>query len=293
MASSMFGGFTLKELALRTWREMNEDNVFGGAAELAYYFLLALFPMLIFLVSLVGFVPGLQAALFDSLASVVPGEAMRLVRETLQDVVSSRSGGLLSFGLLGTIWAASSGVAAVIETLNRAYDVTEERSFIKMRATAIGLTLALALLFIGGTALIMFGDKFAEWLSLNLGLSAAFTVAWQVVDYLLGLAMLFLAIQLVYYLGPNVKQKWEWITPGAVVAVALVIVGSLAFSLYLRFAPSYSATYGGLGAVIILMLWLYLLGLAILIGGEINSEIAHAAGKDKKMKGPSERLKAA
>jgi membrane protein len=292
MASSMFGGLTLKELALRTWRETNEDNVFGGAAELAYYFLLALFPMLIFLVSLIGFVPGLQASLFDSLASVVPGDAMQLVRETLQDVVSNRSGGLLSFGLLGTVWAASSGVAAVIETLNRAYDVTEERSFIKMRATAIGLTIALALLFIGGTALIMFGDKFAEWLSLNLGLGTAFTVAWHVFDYILGLAMLFLAIQLLYYFGPNVKQKWKWITPGAVVAVALVIVGSLAFSLYLRFAPSYSATYGGLGAVIILMLWLYLLGLAILIGGEINSEITHAAGK-KKMKEPPERLKAA
>src|SRR5215216_6511762 len=122
MASRMFGGLTLKRLALKTWKEANEDNVFGGAAELAYYFLLALFPMLIFLVSLVGFVPGLQETLFKSLASFVPGDAMRLVQDTLQDVVNNRSGGLLSFGILGTIWAASSGVAAVIETLNVAYD---------------------------------------------------------------------------------------------------------------------------------------------------------------------------
>lgn len=293
MGSKLFGGLTLKKLGLKTWNESNEDNVFGGAAELAYYFLLALFPMFIFLISLVGFVEGLQAALFESLASVVPGDAMRLVRETLEDVVNNRSGGLLSFGLLGTLWAASSGVAAVIETLNRAYDVTEERSFIKQRITAIGLTIALTLLFIGGTALIMFGDKFAEWLSLTLGLGSAFTVAWHVLDYMLGLAMLFIAIQLVYYFGPNVKQEWKWVTPGAVVAVAIVIIGSLAFSLYLRYAPSYSATYGGLGAVIILMLWLYLLGLAILIGGEINSEIAHAAGKGEQMKEPPEQLKAA
>ena len=293
MASKMFGGLTLKKLAVRTWREANEDNVFGGAAELAYYFLLALFPMLIFLVSIVGFVPGLQEALFKSLASFVPGDAMRLVNDTLNDVVSNRNGGLLSFGILGTIWAASSGVTAVMETLNVAYDAKETRSFIKGRLTAIGLTIALAILFIGGTLLVMFGDKLADWLSNALRLGTAFDVAWHVLDYILGLAMLFIAIQLIYYFGPNVKQQWKWITPGAVFAVGAIILGSLVFSIYLRFAPSYSATYGGLGAVIILMLWLYLVGLVILIGGEINSEIAHAADKGKRPKEPPEKLKAA
>jgi membrane protein len=293
MARGMFGGLTLKELAVRTWKESNEDNVFGGAAQLAYYFLLALFPMMIFLVSLVGFIPGLQESLFKSLASVVPGDAMKLVRDTLNDVVSNRNGGLLSIGLLGTVWAASSGVAAVMETLNVAYDVKEERSFIKMRATAVGLTVALAVLFIGGTGLIMFGDKLAEAVSNALNLGPAFAAAWHVVDYILGLAMLFIGIQVIYYFGPNVKQPWKWITPGAVFAVGAIILGSLAFSLYLRYAPDYSATYGSLGAVIILMLWLYLLGLVILFGGEINSEIAHAANKKPDKKGSGERLKAA
>ena len=293
MASKMFGGLTLKKLAVRTWGEANEDNVFGGAAELAYYFLLALFPMLIFLVSIVGFVPGLQEALFKSLASFAPGDAMQLVRDTLNDVVSNRNGGLLSFGILGTIWAASSGVTAVMETLNVAYDAKETRSFIKGRLTAIGLTVALAVLFIGGTLLVMFGDKLADWLSSALRLGTAFAVAWHVLDYILGLGMLFIAIQLIYYFGPNVKQQWKWITPGAVFAVGAIILGSLAFSLYLRFAPSYSATYGGLGAVIILMLWLYMVGLVILIGGEINSEIAHATDKGKQPKKPPEKLKAA
>ena len=257
MGRKMLGGLTLKELALRTWREANEDNVFGSAAELAYYFLLALFPMLIFLVSLVGFVPGLQEALFESLATVVPGDAMRLVQDTLRDVVSNRSGGLLSLGLFGTVWAASSGVAAVMQTLNVAYDVKEGRSFIKMRAMAVGLTVALAALFIGGTALVMFGDKLAEWVSVKLGLGAVFTTAWQVVDYILGLAMLFIGIQLIYYFGPNVKQEWKWITPGAVIAVVLWIVASGGFRLYLRYFDSYSATYGSLGAMIILLLWLF------------------------------------
>ena len=112
MGYKMFGGLTLKQLGSKVWQETNEDNVFGGAAELAYYFLLALFPMLIFLTSLVGFLPGLQANILSALAKVAPADAMRLVEETLTDVISHRSGGLLSFGILGTLWAASSGVAS-------------------------------------------------------------------------------------------------------------------------------------------------------------------------------------
>ncbi|HXG91380.1 MAG TPA: YihY/virulence factor BrkB family protein [Blastocatellia bacterium] len=293
MSRGVFGGLTLKQLAQRTWKESNEDNVFGSAAELAYYFLLALFPMLIFLTSLVGFMPGAQESIFNGLSKVVPGDAMRLVRDTLQDVVSNRSGGLLSFGVLGTIWAASNGVAAVMSTLNVAYDVEEERSFLKSRATAVGLTVALAVLFIGGTVLIMFGDKLADWIARLIGLDGAFAAAWHVVDYALGLAMLFIGIELIYYFGPNAKQEWRWITPGAVFAVAMIIIGSLLFSLYLRFAPSYSATYGSLGAVIILMLWLYLMGLAVLAGGEINSEVERAASKPVVEKEPPERLHAA
>ena len=117
MARRMLGGLTLKELAVRIWREANEDNAFGTAAELAYYFMLALFPMLIFLTSLVGFLPGVQEHIFYNLAEVMPGQAMKLVQETLNDVVSKRSGGLLSFRILGTLWAASSGVAALMGTL--------------------------------------------------------------------------------------------------------------------------------------------------------------------------------
>jgi membrane protein len=279
MITEAIGGLTLKELARRTWRETNEDKVFGRAAELAYYFLLALFPMLIFLTSLVGFLPGLREAIFAGLAKFVPGEAMALVSQTIFDVTRNRSGGLLSFGVLGALWAASGGVTAVMGTLNVAYDAQEERSFWKVRLIAIGLAVMLALLVVGGTALIMFGDRFAAWLASALGLGTAFTVAWGVVHYLLGLALLFLGLELIYYFGPNVEQDWKWITPGAVFAVVSLILASLLFSLYLRFAPDYSATYGAIGAVIVLMLWLYLMGAVILIGGEINSEVARAADK--------------
>jgi membrane protein len=137
----------------------------------------------------------------------------------------------------------------------------------------------LALLVVGGTALVMFGDRFAVWFGERLGMGPAFTVIWGVVHYLVGLALLFLGLELIYYFGPNVEQDWNWVTPGAVFAVVSMVFASLLFSLYLRFAPDYSATYGSLGAVIVLMLWLYLMGAVILIGGEVNAEIAHAADR--------------
>ena len=273
MGFKMFGGLTLKQLTLKVWQETNEDNVFGGAAELAYYFLLALFPMLIFLTSLVGFLPGLQENILNAIAKVAPADAMRLVEETLTDVISHRSGGLLSFGVLGTLWAASSGVTSLMGTLNVAYEAQEKRSFWKVRLVAIAMTVSLALLVIGGAALIMFGHKLSDWLSEMLGFGTAIAIIASIVGYIIGLTLLFLGIQLLYYFGPDVKQDWKWITPGAVFAVVAILVGSLLFSLYLRVAPSNSATYGSLGAVITLMLWLYLIGLALLVGGEINSEI--------------------
>src|SRR5215470_6292854 len=126
--------------ATSIWRRTNEHNVFGAAAELAYYFLLALFPMLIFLTSLIGFLPDAQQNIFHLMSKLVPGQAMQLVSATLQDVMENRSGGLLSFGVLGTLWAASVGVTALMDTLNVAYGVKEGRSFLKIRLIAIGLT---------------------------------------------------------------------------------------------------------------------------------------------------------
>ena len=279
MAGSMFGGLTLTELAKRTWRECNEDNVFGGAAELAYYFMLALFPTLIFLTSLVGFLPGAQQAIFDALSKVVPPEAWKLVNETLTDVITNSNGGLLSFGILGTIWAASSGVVSVMGTLNVAYEVKEERSFIKTRLTAIGLTVALALMVMGGGVLIMSAHTLSDWLTGQLALGPVFKIVSTVVGYIIAIALLLVGIGVLYYFGPNTKQDWKWVTPGACFAVLAIIIGSLIFSVYLKFGPKYSATYGSLGAVIILMLWLYLIGLVLLIGGEINSEVERATGK--------------
>lgn len=277
MKNHWLGGLTLGELAYKIWLEIYEGRILSRAAELAYYFSLALFPMLIFLTSLIGFLPDAQENIFRALSSVMPGDAMKLVDETIHDAVRNRSGGLISFGVLGAFWAASGGVSAVMNALTDAYDVKEGRSFWKVRLTAIGLTVILAMLIVVGVILIMFGDHFSVWLAARLGLGAAFVVFWSMVDYLLGLAFVFLGLQFIYYFGPNIKQGWRWITHGAVFAVASLVIASLLLSLYLRYGPSYSATYGSLGAVIVLMLWLYMIGAAVIIGGEINANISQAA----------------
>jgi membrane protein len=281
MGRRIFGGLTLKELALGAWREAYEDRAFGRAAELAYFFLLALFPMLIFLLSVFSFMPSLQDALLDWLDKVMPREARRLVASWVENVAGARSGGLLSLGLLGSLWAASNGIGAAIDALNTAYNVEEGRPFWKSRLMAIGLTIALSVFFVSGQVLIMFGDWLAKWLAAWIGFGGTPTALWRYVDYLIGLLLLTIGVGLIYHFAPNVKWKWRLVTPGAVFAVTASLLASILFSLYLRIAPSYSATYGSLGAVIVLMLWLYLLGLALFLGGEINSEIERAAGRPK------------
>ncbi len=277
MSKAILGGLTFKELAKRVWNEANKDNVWGSAAELAYYFLFALFPMLIFLTTLVGFLPDFQQTLLSALARTLPAEVMKLVVNTLHDVTINRSGGLLSIGIIGMLWSASGGVVSLMDALNIAYDVKEGRSFWKQRLISVGLTIGLSLFIVAGTLLIMFGDKFSIRLSQALGLGVTFKLIWSMVDYLLGLALILAGIELFYFFGPNVKQKWRWTSPGGVFAVASIVIGSLLFSFYIRYAPSYSATYGSLGAVMVLMLWLYIFGLVLLIGAEVNSEIYQAS----------------
>lgn len=272
-------GLTLAELAQNTWQEAGEDNLFGRAAELAYYFLLALFPLLIFLLSLISFIPDAQETIFMWLARLMPKSAVGLIDEWVRDVFDARSGGLLSFGMIFSLWAASNGMAALIAALNSAYEVKEARPFWKARLVALGLTVALSLLVFGGAFAIAYGDRLAAWISGAFRLGADLEIIWTAAAYLVGLFMIVTGLALIYCFAPNARQRWRWLTHGSVFAAVAFIAVSYLFSLYLRFAPSYSVTYGSIGAVIVLMLWLYLMGLIVLIGGEINSEINKARGK--------------
>lgn len=281
---SFLGGLTFKEMAKRTWSEANKDYAFGHAAELAYYFLLAFFPLLIFLISVLGFMPGAQDTLVNYLSNVLPGDSTRLLHNWVDNVASKTTGSLLSFSLLGSLWAASSGMAALMSTLNVAYGVEEGRSWIKARLVAIGLVLALTVFIAGGALLIIFGDMLAAALASWLGLGEVFKAIWPYVDYFIGLVLLLIGIGMIYYYAPNVEQEHRWMTPGAIFAVVALLIASFLFSVYLSYAPSYSATYGSLGAVIVFALWLYLLGLMIFLGGEVNSEVEKAAGRTIRQK---------
>ena len=265
----------LKELGLKVWSESREDDVFGSAATLAYYFLLALFPLLIFLTSAIGFLPDVQDSILNVLARVAPQEAMKLVRDTLSDVVSHRSGGLLSLGLVASLWSASSGVASLMDALNIAYDLQETRPFWKRRLKAIALTLAMTLFVAGGSFLIMIGHHLDEWVSSLLKVGTLLAQASTIIGYLAGVAFLLLGIGALYYFGPDLQHERRPVKPGALFATSGIVIGSLLFSLYVRLGPSASATYGSLGGVVTLMLWLYLIGLVLLIGGEINSELGN------------------
>lgn len=272
------------ELAKRVWTEINNDRIWGRAAELSYYFLLALFPLLIFLTSVIGLVlgsgTGTRHTLFDYLARVMPPSAFQLLDTTMTEISQASSGGKISFGLLAALWAASNGMAAITDSLNAAYDIEEGRPWWKQRLVAISLTIALSVFIISALLLVVAGGHIGEGVANAYGFGPAFATAWKIIQWPVAFAFLILAFALIYYFAPDVRdQQWHWLTPGAATGVVLWLLVSFAFRIYLSFFDSYSATYGSLGAVIILMLWLYFTGLAVLIGGEINSEIENAAAE--------------
>jgi membrane protein len=289
------------QLAKRVWKESQEDNIFGRAAELSYYFLLALFPLLIFLTSVIGIIlgsgTGTRHALFDYLARIMPPSAFQLIDATMYEVSEASGSGKISFGLLAALWAASNGMGAITESLNVAYDVTESRPWWKSRLVAVTLTVALSILIIAALVLVVAGGNIGEGVANHYGFGPAFAIAWKVIQWPVVFAFLILAFALIYYFAPDLhRQKWQWLTPGAAIGVALWLLVSFGFRVYLQYFNSYSKTYGSLGAVIILMLWLYFTGCAVLIGGEINSEIENAAAqrgapeaKEKGEKAPAAR----
>jgi len=279
------GGQTWKELAKRVWADIGKDDIFGRAAQLSYYFLLALFPLLLFLTSVIGLImgsgTGLRHSLFNYLGKVLPSSASTLVSTTMFEVSNASGGGKISFGILAALWAASTGMGAISESLNVAYHVKETRPWWKQRLTAVILTVALGVLIIAALILVLYGGKIANSLAGHFGFGAVFTVAWKIVQWPIVLAFLFIGFALIYYWAPDLAdQDWRWVTPGSIVAVTLWLLVSFGFRLYLHYFDSYSKTYGSLGAVIVLMLWFYLTGAAILIGGEVNSDIEAAAARE-------------
>jgi membrane protein len=278
------GGLTTKEAARRIVAGILENDLFGRASELAYNFILALFPFLLFLVSLFGLFASrgqlLSSHLMSYLAYVLPPSGFDVVDQTIREVSRNSGGGKVTFGITLTLWFASGGMNSMMSTLNAAYSVREGRSYWKVRIIALALTVAVSLLVLSALAIVLAGGYVAETVGSMLRMADIAVWVWKVLQWPVALMFVVLSFSLIYYFGPDLKeQHWYWITPGSLFGVSVWLAASFAFRVYLHFFNTYSRTYGSLGAVIILLVWFYVTGLAFLIGGEINAQIEHAAAE--------------
>lgn len=284
-----FGGLPPGVFLRRLWREVVDDEIYGRSAELAYYFFFSSIPLLLFLTALFGTVVGMSAALrrelFAYLEAVIPSpDALSLVRDTLAEVIAQR-GNKLSVGLLLALWVASQGVAAVGRVLDTAYGIAprQRRPMWREQVIAVALTVACLLLTVAALVLIFYGGEVAGFLAGRpLPGSGLITTVWSWLRWPLGLLFVLAAFELIYNFSPapgSHPRRTHWLTPGAVVGVGLWLAASFGLKAYLERFDVASKIYGSLGALMALMLWFYLTGFAILLGGEVNSEILQAMGE--------------
>jgi len=285
-----FGGLTPIGLTRLTVKKIGTDELSTRSAALSYYFLLALFPMFLFLLSLIGVIAGPGSELRENIISafgrLAPGSASQVVHSVVNQTLQASNGLKLAAGILGALWSASGGMSAVVTSLNIIYRISETRPWWKQKLTVVGLTVALAGLIIAALVLALYGGKIGEAIANHAGLGGAFRIFWRVVQWPAAFAVMLFAYSIIYYFAPNLdERKWYWVTPGAAAGVTVWLLTSIGFRLYLHFFNSYSATYGSLGAVIILTLWLFMTGFAILVGGEINCVIEQTDKKRETFEG--------
>jgi membrane protein len=290
------GGLGWGELTKQIWREIGNDGLDNRAYELAYNFLMAAVPLLLFLMALFGIFASksveLRAGLFNYLAEILPPLAYDLLATTVDQTIKSSGGGKLTLGLLLALIAGSSGTTQLMRTLNAAYQLRETRSWIKVHLISLAFTLIILLLVTVTLLMVLAGGYIAEVLGRRMGMSSIFVMGWKVLPAMISIGFVATTFAAVYYFAPNHKQRrWRRVSPGTVVGVGLWLTASAALRLYLHFSGSYGTVYGSLGGVIILLLWFYVTGFAFLVGGEVNSIIEHATIHNSEAKG--QKLKAA
>jgi membrane protein len=255
-------------------RDVPRKHTMAFAAGLSYYFVLSLFPLLMMLAAVVGFlpIPDLFNRILATMAQVVPADSMGLIRKIVRDVITSHPGAL-TFGILATVWAASSGFAAMIEALNVAYDVPETRPYWHTRPLAIVLTFLIGLLMVLALAVMIVGPQFGVWFADKVHLGPVFILLWPYLRWSVAVVFTVLAIETLYFVAPNVRQKFLRTLPGALFAVGGWIGLSYLLGVYFRSVAHLNKTYGTLGAAIALFVWFYWTSLAILIGAVLNSAL--------------------
>ncbi len=253
----------------------------NNAAALSFFFLLSLSPLLIFLVSLMALLPvqHLDSHILEAVSQIVPVDAMKVVGRLLVSVFESNRR-LLSLGILGAIWAGSTGFYAMIVALNSAYLAKEGRPLWKRQIVAIGLTMVVGAMLIASLFLLLLGARIGSWLAALLGMDSALAATWPYIRWLVVVGFTSLSVEMLYLIAPNVKQRFMAQLPGVAVAVVLWLASSFGLGLYLRSFAEFTAIYGTLGAMIALMLWFYFSSLAILIGAEVNAQLQLATLPD-------------
>jgi membrane protein len=280
-----------RTLATRTLKETVEDNCFGMAAQLAYYFFLSMFPALLIVVALTSFFP---SNLLDSILTwfdiFTPPEVLQIVRDQIHQISRTGHVGLLTFGLLGALWSSSSAMSAIVDTVNRAYGVKEARPWWKIQTLAIIMTVVISVFGLVSFTLVVSGPEIAERVAAHVGLGPVFAWMWTILQWPVVFLLISLGFGLVYYLAPDAEQFWPWIVPGSRFATLLWLLISLGFRFYVIHFGQYNKLYGTIGAVIVVLLWFYLSGLVLLVGAELNSELEHASpyGKNEGEKVPGQ-----
>lgn len=270
---------SIKDNALELFRRFSEDEVTGLSAQLSYYFLLSLFPLLIFIVALASFLPIDYYSMIDFLSSYMPQDVIVLIENFLNQIIDSSGGGLISIGIIGTLWSASNGINAVMRALNKAYNVEENRSFIRGRLIAISLLISVLLIIVVALLLPIFGRMIGVHIFSFFGASEQFLSVWNALRWAISSFIFFIVFLYLYRMAPNMKVYFKDILFGTLFSTIGWQVSSYGFAYYVNEMGNYSATYGSLGGVIVLMLWFYLSGIIIILGGEINAMVAVKRGR--------------
>ncbi len=255
------------------WHLSRQHDILSRAAQLGYYFLFAFFPALLGLTAVVGKLPlkPIFPRMMKYLQKFLPQESLLVVQDHLQEITQESGSGAFSLSLLGALVAASWGMLAIMDTLNTVYNIKESRPIWKSLVTAVFLTIGATVFVIVSITLILVGESLSQWIAEFVGLSWLFTFWWRVLQWPITFVFMLLAADLIYYYAPNVKHAWQWISPGSVLAVTLWIFVSLAFKFYVEQLINYNIVYGSITGVIVLMVWFYISGLILLLGGELNA----------------------
>ncbi len=278
------GDMSLMEVGKRAFKDFQDDDMNTYAAALTYRFLLALFPFIIFLLTLLEALnlERFFTWLLDQARAALAADAYSQVEQIIAQIRVGAGGGLLSFGLIAALWAASAGVRSTMHALNVAYDVKEERTVWKQYVMSLVFTVGLAAMIIAAVALMLFGPQSMQWLADQAGLGDVFVTLWNWLRIPAAIVLMMLAVALIYYFFPNVDQPFRIVSPGSVFAVLAWLVATIGFSIYVSNFGNYNATYGSLGGIIALMFYFFISAATLLLGAEVNAVLfkAKAAGPD-------------